>query len=173
MKLQLFFVFLFSLRETKGAPFEEFEVWSDLKKRILVDTYLRKRNFANCGQFQGSRYERHLEGLCRGSRPLVVDAKFNHYMVSLLSPLQVTRLEAVLAKMVDLEASQDPYMLQVRPVSSVLLIILNPGLNLLEGRKIWEDLKMDVGWQELPGGVILFWNSMVCLSVNSWSITSF
>ena len=64
------------------------------------------------------------------------DAKFNHYMVSLLSPLQVTRLEAVLAKMVDLEASQDPYMLQVRPVSSVLLIILNPGLNLLEGRKI-------------------------------------
>ena len=41
------------------------------------------------------------------------NAKFNHYMVSLLSPLQVTRLEAVFAKMVELEASQDPYMLQV------------------------------------------------------------
>ena len=41
------------------------------------------------------------------------DVKSEYYMVSLLSPLQVTRLEAVLAKMVELEASKDPYMLQV------------------------------------------------------------
>ena len=42
------------------------------------------------------------------------DAKFKYHMVySFLSPLQVTRLEAVFAKMVELEASQDPYMLQV------------------------------------------------------------
>ena len=60
MQLQVFFIFLFSLRETNGAPSEEFEVGSDL---IF---------FANCGQLQGSRYERTLEGLCRGSWPLVV-----------------------------------------------------------------------------------------------------
>ena len=37
--------------------------------------------------------------------------------------LKVTRLEAVLAKMVELEASQDPYMLQVNILTLIFTLI--------------------------------------------------
>ena len=85
----------------------------------------------------------------------------------------MTRLEAVLAKMVELEASQDPYMLQVnidieshhsqfqKKYSVIGSAIYyhqhnsNPGVDLPEGWKIWEDLKVDVGGPELQGGAFL------------------
>jgi len=82
MPLLLFFLLIFTLAETEGAPSEEFE-------------------------------DRDMSGIWRDF-------------------VEVTRLEAVLAKMVELEASQDTYMLQV-------LTFLRGGKFEKISRWMWED----------------------------------